>query len=766
MFRPLPAYVILLVFAIGIPVSAQEGDLANYFGFEGLEIIKIGRNAGPISYGDVNSDGLIDIIVVNNHASRIEIHYQKTGASPTDEPTANLRANEFPEHWRYRRENISVTHFVNAVLTHDFDGDGLVDLIYAGRPSEIVFVRQKEPGKFVITRRHRVKNLSANRSAFAIADVVDDRKPELLSLVDGEIHIWTIQGDNLSAPVELMAGAGAVAFFVEDFNGDGRLDIAGVLPEDSAPVRIWFGGYEGGKGTLGAQVRFEMPALRELEPLRLPGENAARIAVIERASKRIVLYKIEREQTQQSGDREADMRIYSFTDSGNRKRDHAVVDMDGDGLLDLIATDTEANTVVVYRQVKGKGIQPAETYPSLSEMDYLVAANVDDDSFAEMFVLSEKEGVVGRSDIGPHGVPFPRPINISEGKTPVALNLVTLESGPHIAVVAKSSRDYVLDLIAMDGTRQTVKIGKLSRSPETIIALDADQNGRTDLLLFTRDKPMIMLYAGEDGFELTESKDMGQYGMVKAATAKNTAVFDIDGDGREELLIADRNFVRAVRYEINPPAGVSPGWQVVEQINVRDSSSKLVSIALLGDRIVSADKENDRLVIMGRSERDGGAWREIESLYVRGFSFDTIHAGAFSGDGEDNILAVGDDGFAIIRLAGEHITLREFASWRTSDEQRYQHELAVGDVNSDGFVDIVSLDAGEQMCEIFTFSEAQRMLYATGFQVFESKIFSAGEPREFQPSQVLIADVTGDGANDLILLAHDRVLIYPQMREK
>ena len=29
-----------------------------------------------------------------------------------------------------------------------------------------------------------------------------------------------------------------------------------------------------------------------------------------------------------------------------------------------------------------------------------------------------------------------------------------------------------------------------------------------------------------------------------------------------------------------------------------------------------------------------------------------------------------------------------------------------------------------------------------------------------------ISDVTGDGANDLILLAHDRVLIYPQMREK
>jgi len=40
---------------------------------------------------------------------------------------------------------------------------------------------------------------------------------------------------------------------------------------------------------------------------------------------------------------------------------------------------------------------------------------------------------------------------------------------------------------------------------------------------------------------------MGQFGLVKAAKADNTAVFDIDGDGQAELLIADRNYVRAVR---------------------------------------------------------------------------------------------------------------------------------------------------------------------------------------------------------------------------
>ncbi|MCZ6836149.1 MAG: VCBS repeat-containing protein, partial [Planctomycetota bacterium] len=592
-----------------------------------------------------------------------------------------------------------------------------------------------------------------------LANVIGDQSLELLSLVNGSINLWTLEGDNISQPVELIAGNGAVAFFVEDFNGDGHHDIACILPEDSAPVRIWFGGYEAGEASLGAQHRFEMPALREFDAVRFPGRKAASIAVIERASKRIVLYDVDKEPTKSSGDREADLRVFSFSDSGNRKRAHVVVDVDGDGLLDLVATDTEANTIVVYRQIEGKGLQTGVPYPSLSELDYLVASNIDGDGDAELFVLSEKEGVVGRCDVGPQGVPFPSPLNISEGMTPVAMNIVHLESGPHVAVVVKKGRDYQIDLLAMDGERSSIKLGKLSRAPETIIALDADQDGRTDLLLFTRDKPMTMLYATDEGFELTESKDMGQYGLVKSATSDNTAVFDIDGDGRMELLIAEKNFVRAVRYETDPPPGVSPGWQVVNQINVRDSASKLVSLTMLDQQIVAADEANDRLVFMHRTN---GEWIEKESIFIRGFSFSAIHAGTFSGDGQDNILAIGDDGFAIIRLSGERIALSEFATWRTSDENRYQHELVSGDINSDGFVDLISLDAGEQMLEIFTFTEARRMLYAMGFQVFESKIFSGGEPREFQPSQSVIVDVTGDGANDLILLSHDRVLIYPQ----
>ena len=749
--------------------AGQDSPLAAYFGFDPLEIVKIDRGAGPMSVADVNGDGHQDLLVVNNHASRIEVHLQKPGATAADFEAVVSRVNDEPEHWRFNRTLISVSHRVMAVVAHDFDGNGRLDLIYAGTPGELVFMRQTRDGRFEVSRKHRVKDLEANRNGMAVADVIGDERPEVLALVGGRIQVWPLDGDKLGHPLELAAGGDLVAFMLADYNGDGRLDVIGVLPENPAPVRLWWGDVEGGLGVLGPQIRFEMPALLELLPLEIPGQDAASIAVIERAAKRLVLYDLAFELIEQTGDRDASMEVHSFTDAGNRKRAVVVVDLDGDGLLDLVATDTQANALVAYRQVEGKGLQPGESFPCYADLDYLVAGNVDDDPYAELFVLSEKEGVVGRCDVGPAGIPYPVPLTTPEGHTPVALNLVGLEAGPRVAVVAKDGRNYSIALLDFAGGTETVDLGSLSRSPETILSLDADQDGRTDLLLFTRDKPMMMLHAEDDRFVLTESKDMGQFGLVKAAKADNTAVFDIDGDEKPELLIADRNYVRAVRYEPAPMSDISPGWQVVEQINADDAASKLVSLAILGRRVVAADHENDRLLILARSaEADGGGgrpWRETDSLNTKGFAYRSIYAGRLAGDGLDNILAVGTDGFGVIRLAGQRLTLREFASWRTDEERRRQHELTAGDVNGDGFLDLVSLDAGEQMCEIFTFSQMRRLHYATGFQVFESKLFSGGEPREYEPSQALVADVTGDGAADLLLLAHDRVLIYPQMVE-
>jgi hypothetical protein len=313
------------------------------------------------------------------------------------------------------------------------------------------------------------------------------------------------------------------------------------------------------------------------------------------------------------------------------------------------------------------------------------------------------------------------------------------------------------------GERRTLELPSLQRDPDAILGLDVDQDKRTDLLLLTADKPMTMLLASDGGYRLVDSEQMGQFGLVKAATVENTSVFDVDGNGHPELLMADQNFVRALRYDPAPGAGIGPGWQVVAQMNVRESDASLVALAVAGRRIIAADEEYERLVVFEQASSNSGTWRHIESLGMEQFECSALHCGSFSGDGAPNVLAVNDDGFAVVRPTGRRLALREVATWRTNVDDRIHHELGTGDLNNDGFTDVVALDAGEQMCEVLTFSQAGNLFYAMGFEVFESRLFTAGSGRQYEPSMVVIDDVTGDGADDLILLAHDRVLLYPQM---
>ena len=48
------------------------------------------------------------------------------------------------------------------------------------------------------------------------------------------------------------------------------------------------------------------------------------------------------------------------------------------------------------------------------------------------------------------------------------------------------------------------------------------------------------------------------------------------------------------------------------------------------------------------------------------------------------------------------------------------------------------------------------------WQVFEAHTFRGAANALPEPREAVVSDVTGHGKNDLVVLVHDRILVYPQ----
>jgi hypothetical protein len=146
-------------------------------------VVKIDPKAGPIAAG-YDGDGRADLAAANNFKSRIELHIQKPGATPDDPIDAATSVNEVPPHWRFRRVEIPVLNQVTAITPFDFDGDGLLDIVYAGQPGTVVFLRQAKPG-VLVERRIPLKGLTQSRDGFVIADLISTRGQILAAIASG-----------------------------------------------------------------------------------------------------------------------------------------------------------------------------------------------------------------------------------------------------------------------------------------------------------------------------------------------------------------------------------------------------------------------------------------------------------------------------------------------------------------------------------------------------------------------------------------------------
>ena len=91
----------------------------------------------------------------------------------------------------------------------------------------------------------------------------------------------------------------------------------------------------------------------------------------------------------------------------NAARDLVIGDVDGDGLADIVVSDPGAAQLILYRQIKGMGLDTPAEFPAFADIASLSAADIDKDGRDEIGVLSVKEKTIGISRYENKRLTFP-----------------------------------------------------------------------------------------------------------------------------------------------------------------------------------------------------------------------------------------------------------------------------------------------------------------------------------------------------------------------
>ncbi len=757
---------------VGAPPTASAGDdsvrLPDYFGFLPIEVYKLDNRIAGVITCELDGDKAEDIAVINNARSRIDLLL--SGKKPSDEDgdagdKKSKDVNEVVNDRRMRLVSLPVNKQVVSLQAGDFNGDGRADLVFFGLPSGLEIHLNKGNGKFGDVRKINVGDAIDTPGSLSVGDFDKDGRDDL-ALISKEEIVLIAQREKgkMSEPERLPHTLDNPRMVkLVDLDGDGTLDLVMLNggAEDSIRAR-----FNSGKGIFGPEERLAVESLRAYAFGNVDAKPGQELSIIEQQSgrTRVLSLGVNDEEDGKRGRAS----FYPLPPGNPQGRAIDVGDLDGDGQVEVVATDPSKARLFLYKKSGAAGLGTGKVFPSLVGAGPIRVADVDGDKKAEVYVLSEKEKQIGRSTYSNGRLSFPAPLP-TEGE-PVALEVADLDGDkkPEVVYVTRGKSDtstadaFVLRSLALDAagkfTRQPLKVDLkgVGGVPPRLVVTDVNRDGQPDVIVFNPFGPPILLVGRKGEPPAPPSGGLGPLADVKPA---GLTVADLDGPS---LLVAQQGFARKIRL------GDDGQWSVLDQFDSGRPSSQIQGVAALdtdGDgvkEIALLDRPSKSVLFLAKKE---GTYTPAGKVSVGTFDdFERTIVADFDGDGTEDLLLADSARFAVISTGQKGRKFTTIASYESNRNEAKFGDLAVGDLNADTRADVVLTDIAEHFIEIATFEANQPDLtLGAAFKVFEKK----GSGRRnlgdlIEPRDMTLGDVDGDGRTDLILIVHDRVLVYRQ----
>ncbi len=774
--------MVLFVCSCCHSVSGGENrDLSKYFGFGEMEVIKLDNKISNLNIVDLNNDGKKDIVVANNKKSKIEIFLQKDSighdSGYDEDMNLILPAN------RFDKQPISLYQKIYSLKCSDFNNDGLIDIAFYGHPKNLyILLQQKNNTGSAILKWQKAKIVTVKKGlltkkALACGDINGDGLDDIV--IAGKECIYLVtqnKSGNLDSPVQIPVSSKIKSIHISDINGDSFSDLITVTNNEKKPLSVYLGLKNGSLGPC-RNFFIEQPWATKFYNLDDKADNE--ILTVENKTGRLTCYKMVSDS--KNSDLDWPIEYHQLPKTSNaKKRNMVIADFDGDNLDDIVISSPDSAELSLYKQSEEGNINKSIEFPSLANITAMIAADIDGDSRAEIACLSIKEKTIGISQFKNKRISFPKPLKITDEPVAMQLSDIDLDGTIDCVYVSADANDnrslailYNINPNKSDPDDKSnrdvtiCKLEKLISNPENIKIVDADQDGKLDIIILVSqyDPPIFIRQTNFREFQVVDSP-AAQLSLIKSASAGSIITAAIANNTSEDLILIQDNFLRSLKFNNGQT------WTVIDQYNSKTPEDTIIAATTFKlnktepATMVMLNSKEDELQIFKQS--DDKIYRFDREIYVGDWSKNpNLKFQQIILNGKNNHLIIFDgNSFAIITIAATGtptLHTKQLFNYETKIRDGLYAKMAIGDINADKNTDIVMVEYKKTHLEILTMTENAEPVSAMRFRVFNEKHFQKEQnSSNVTPRELTIADVTGDNKNDLVTIIHDRIIIYPQ----
>jgi hypothetical protein len=229
---------------------------------------------------------------------------------------------------------------------------------------------------------------------------------------------------------------------------------------------------------------------------------------------------------------------------------------------------------------------------------------------------------------------------------------------------------------------------------------------------------------------------------------------DLNGDGKQDLVVIHTPSPATLDVFLGNGDGT---FALANPTPIPLSAGNLIA-GVLSD--VSGDGKVDLVVIDDQSPatlsvvlgNGDGTFQSASSAALAGGNLSNIAFADFNGDGKIDFAATDSNSNSqtVVYLAQSNGTYLAGAPLVTAEHVYSACSTAVGDLNGDGKPEIVTANCGSNLEELIVYVNNGDGTFQSGIYYAPAENSASGTDADLYPVAVTIADVNGDGKNDIV----------------